>query len=160
MLKLKRFTNKDDQAWADWPALRRAIEEAAVQFGQKSIATVLDRILASFAIEGHASIPAEQQGTTAVWYVVDETGVIRAHLVAVEDAWDGGRCVYVNQLWAPHMPQAMIETALEELDHYTRSRGASQVFMYTRRDCERARRLWHKKFGFLRYRGLYRREIR
>lgn len=42
-LELIRLSNKFDRCWADLPALRRAIEEAGVQFNQRTSATLIDR---------------------------------------------------------------------------------------------------------------------
>lgn len=155
-MELIRLSNKFDRCWADLPALRRAIEEAGVQFNQRTSATLIDRVVASFAIEGHPTIPADQQGTTAVWYVVNEAGKIVGHLLALEDTWDGEKVIYVNQLWARHMPREMQQTATEELDHYARARGCRRIFMYTRRHCPK---FWKERFGFVPHRVLYQREV-
>lgn len=155
-LKLKRLNSKDSSCWGDVPEIRRSITEAAVHFGQRGVERIIDRVIATFVTEGHPEIPASQQNTTALWYVVDEAGAVVAHLLAIEDAWDTAKCIYVNQLWARGLPVELQRMAAEELDHYARSRECQHIYMYTRRDTPR---FWRARFGFERYRILYRRTL-
>jgi hypothetical protein len=155
-MKLKRLSHKDPECWRDWPALRRAIADAAVALGQKTIDPMLDKVLAGFAFEDHQGIPEDKRGSIAVWYVVDDAGAILAHLIAGEDLWDGERVIYVHQLWAPRLRPDLRRLAAEELDHFARARGCQTIMMYTRRDSPK---FWGTTFGFSRFRVLYRRVV-
>jgi hypothetical protein len=155
-MKLIRLSNKSDECWGHWPALRDAISEAAAQLGQRTVATGLDKVLAHFAYEGHAELPPDRQGTMAVWYVLDDDGKIVAHLLATEDRWDGEKVIYVNQGWGPNLRRDLRAMICEELDNYARSRECRKILMYTRRH---APRFWKAVFGFEPRRVLYRRTV-
>lgn len=166
-MRLVRLTPKSEECWSHLPTVRASIAEAGVHFKQKGCPTVIDRIVANFAAESldsYQHVPKEQQHTTAVWYIWDDSaGALRGHLVALDGDWDGTHVTFVYQVWVtPKWPgrrdpifKALQDTAAVELDHYARSKGAERILMYTLRPS----RLWGHRWGFKMRRFMYEHEV-
>lgn len=160
-MRLLRLSPKNAECWAHIPALRQSIEEAGVAFKQKAVNLVVDRIIANFVMDGNPAIPQEQQNSTAVWYLWDDAaGRLRGHLVAIQGDWDGESVVFVWQMWMDRISRtlardpevvALQDTALLEMEHYGRSRGANRLVMYTLRPA----RYWGRRYAFALKRFMY-----